>query len=93
MHGKPSRIRVCGGRLFDGLPAEFTAGRYHSLFAIREKLPSALVVTAESDDGVIMALEHATLPIAAVQFHPESIMSLEGDLGIRLLRNVVAGLR
>jgi anthranilate synthase len=93
MHGKASRIRVCGGRLFAGLPAEFTAGRYHSLFAIREKLPSALVVTAESDDDVVMALEHATLPVAAVQFHPESIMSLEGDLGIRLLRNVVAGLR
>jgi anthranilate synthase len=93
MHGKTSRIRVCGGRLFAGLPVEFTAGRYHSLFALREKLPSSLVPTAESDDGVVMAIEHATLPVAAVQFHPESIMSLEGDLGIRLLRNVVAGLR
>ena len=59
MHGKPSRIPVRGGRLFDGLPGEFTAGRYHSLFALREKLPAALEVTAESDDGVVMAVEHA----------------------------------
>ena len=92
MHGKASRIQVRGGRLFAGLPAEFTAGRYHSLFAIREKLPSVLEVTAESDDGVVMAVEHVHLPLAAVQFHPESIMSLEGDVGLRLLRNVVTGL-
>ena len=92
MHGKTSRITVTGGRLFAGLPAEFAAGRYHSLFAIRETLPSALVATAASDDGVVMALEHATLPVAAVQFHPESIMSLDDDVGLRLLRNVVARL-
>jgi anthranilate synthase len=92
MHGKASRIRVRGGRLFAGLPGEFTAGRYHSLFAIREKLPAALTVTAESEDGVIMAVEHTSLPLAAVQFHPESIMSLEDDIGLRLLRNVVAEL-
>ncbi|HWN01679.1 MAG TPA: anthranilate synthase component I [Candidatus Dormibacteraeota bacterium] len=92
MHGKASRIQVRGGRLFAGLPGEFTAGRYHSLFAIREKLPATLEVTAESDDGIVMAVEHTRLPLAAVQFHPESIMSLEGDVGLRLLRNVVAGL-
>jgi anthranilate synthase len=92
MHGKASRIRVRGGRLFAGLPAEFTAGRYHSLFAIPEKLPAVLEVTAVSDDDVIMAVEHADLPLAAVQFHPESIMSLEGDVGLHLLRNVVTGL-
>ncbi len=91
VHGKASRIRVRGGRIFAGLPEEFTAGRYHSLFAIREKLPPVLVVTAESADGVVMAIEHATLPLAAVQFHPESIMTLEEDLGLRLLRNVMAG--
>jgi len=89
VHGKASRIRVRGGRLFDGLPSEFTAGRYHSLFAIRDTLPSALEVTAESDDGVVMAIEHRTLPCAAVQFHPESIMTLADDAGIRLLANVV----
>jgi len=89
MHGKPSRIRVLGGRLLEGLPAEFTAGRYHSLFAIRNTLPSELTVTAESEDGVVMAIEHATLPLAAVQFHPESIMTLGDDVGLRLLSNVM----
>ncbi len=89
VHGKASRIRVRGGRLFAGLPGEFTAGRYHSLYAIRERLPAVLEVTAESDDGVVMAIEHATLPLAAVQFHPESIMTLAGDVGLRLLANVM----
>ena len=89
VHGKASRIRVLGGRLFAGLPAEFTAGRYHSLYAIRERLPAVLAVTAESEDGVVMAIEHATLPLAAVQFHPESIMTLGDDVGLRLLANVL----
>jgi anthranilate synthase len=92
VHGKPSRIRVLGGRLFEGLPAEFSAGRYHSLFAVRATLPDVLAVTAESEDGVIMAIEHRTLPLAAVQFHPESIMTLGDDVGLRLLANVVARL-
>ena len=92
MHGKASRVRVLGGRIFDGLPPEFVAGRYHSLFAVRSALPEALRVTAESEDGVVMAIEHATLPFAAVQFHPESIMSLDDEIGIRLLRNVVVAL-
>jgi len=92
VHGKPSRIRVLGGRLFDGLPSTLVAGRYHSLYAIREKLPDVLEVTAETDDGVVMAIEHRALPWAAVQFHPESIMTLEGDVGLRLLGNVVARL-
>lgn len=89
MHGKPSTIRVLGGRIFDGLPREFTAARYHSLYGKKESMPAALQVTAESDDGVVMAVEHATLPMAAVQFHPESILTLEGDVGLRLIRNVV----
>ncbi len=89
MHGKTSRIRVTGGRLFAGLPDEFAAGRYHSLFAVRETLPPELRVTAESEDGLVMALEHATLPLAAVQFHPESILTLGDEVGLRLLRNVV----
>jgi anthranilate synthase len=89
VHGKASPIRVLGGRLFEGLPAEFAAGRYHSLFAIREQLPAVLKVTAESEDGVVMAIEHATLPLAAVQFHPESIMTLGDDVGLRLLANVM----
>ena len=89
VHGKASRIRVTGGRLLAGLPDAFAAGRYHSLFALRETLPPELVVTAETGDGVVMAVEHARLPLAAVQFHPESLLSLEGDVGLRLLENVV----
>ncbi|PYO02972.1 MAG: anthranilate synthase component I [Candidatus Rokuibacteriota bacterium] len=92
MHGKASRIRVLGGRIFEGLPTDFMAGRYHSLFAIREKFPAVLEVTAESEDGVVMAIQHRTLPLAAVQFHPESIMTLSGDIGLRLLSNVMAHL-
>jgi anthranilate synthase len=89
MHGKASRIRVVGGHIFEGLPREFTAGRYHSLFALRETLPAVLAVTAETGDGVVMAIEHRTLPMAAVQFHPESIMTLGDDVGLRLLANVM----
>jgi len=92
MHGKGSRIRVLESTLLAELPNEFTAGRYHSLFAVREKLPAELRITAESEDGVIMAIEHVSLPLAAVQFHPESILSLNDDLGLRLIRNVVATL-
>jgi anthranilate synthase len=89
MHGKPSTVRVTGGRLLAGLPAEFRAGRYHSLYARIEDLPEALEVGAMSDDGVVMAVEHRRLPVAAVQFHPESIMSLDGEVGLRLVGNVV----
>jgi anthranilate synthase len=89
VHGKTSRIRVLGGRLFEGLPREFPAGRYHSLFARIETLPAALRVTAETDDGVVMAVEHTELPLEAVQFHPESIMTLGEEIGIRLIRNAV----
>ena len=81
---------VRGGRLFTGLPVEFRAGRYHSLHA--RQLPAELRMTAESDDGVVMAAEHVSRPIAAVQFHPESIMTLEGDVGMRLVANVLAQL-
>ena len=92
-HGRASTIRTLGGVLFEGLPGELTVGRYHSLYAREEDLPEELLVTARSDDGVVMAVEHSSLPLAAVQFHPESILSLEGDGGLRLIRNVVARLR
>jgi anthranilate synthase len=92
VHGKTSRIRVLGGRLFEGLPREFSAGRYHSLFALKHTLPPILEVTAESEDGVVMAIEHRTLPMSAVQFHPESIMTLGGDVGLGLLANVMTRL-
>ena len=92
VHGKASRIHVLGGRIFRDFPPEFTAGRYHSLYAVRETLPRDLQVTAESEDGVIMGIEHATLPLAAVQFHPESILSLKDHIGLRLVRNLVTAL-
>jgi anthranilate synthase len=92
-HGKPAHIRVLGGRLFAGLPASFRAGRYHSLHADRTTLPACLEVTAELDDGMVMALEHRTLPVAAVQFHPESLLSLDGGVGLALIGNVLDRLR
>jgi anthranilate synthase len=93
MHGKQSEIRVCGGRLFDGLPSAFTAGRYHSLYARTDAFPDVLEVTATSADGVVMAIEHRDLPVAAVQFHPESILTLEGRVGHKLIANLLRGLR
>ncbi|AQS41182.1 MAG: Anthranilate synthase [Candidatus Tokpelaia hoelldobleri] len=90
MHGKPSRIRIIkAGTVFAGLPQEVTVGRYHSLFTDRDHLPETLTITAESEDGVIMAVEHKSEPVAAVQFHPESIMTLGGNAGMRMLENVV----
>ena len=90
MHGKPSAIRILGGQLLDGLPKEFRAGRYHSLFARRSEVPDSLEVTAVSlDDDIVMAVEHRELPVAAVQFHPESIMSLDDGVGLALIRNAV----
>jgi len=86
-----SWIDVRGGALFDGLPKRFRAGRYHSLYAVRDTLPAELRVTAESEDGVVMALEHVSEPLAAVQFHPESILTAS-ELGLRLIANAVAKL-
>lgn len=93
MHGKPSRIRVSKpGVIFSGLPEEVTVGRYHSIFADPVKLSPEFEVTAETEDGVIMAFEHRKEPIAAVQFHPESIMTLGQEAGMRMIENVVAHL-
>ena len=90
VHGKPSRIRVSRpGRIFEGLAGEVTVGRYHSIFADPVRLSSDFEVTAETEDGVVMAFEHKSEPVAAVQFHPESIMTLGGDAGMRMIENVV----
>jgi anthranilate synthase len=89
MHGKPSWVKHGGMGVFQGLPERFQVGRYHSLFAVRETFPACLEVTAESDDGVIMAVRHRELPVEAVQFHPESILTAEGDCGLHLMKNVV----
>jgi anthranilate synthase len=93
VHGKPSRIRVSKpGIIFSGLPSEVTVGRYHSIFADPVRLSRDFEVTAETEDGVVMAFEHKTEPVAAVQFHPESIMSLGGGAGMRMIENIVAHL-
>ena len=92
MHGKPSVVNVRGGALFEGLPRRFEGGRYHSLYADRGTFPDALQITAESDDGIVMAVEHPDLPVAAVQFHPESILTLGEDAGMAVVANVMRGL-
>ncbi|HLK48699.1 MAG TPA: anthranilate synthase component I [Bryobacteraceae bacterium] len=89
MHGKPSLVRHRGIGVFEGLPSEFLVGRYHSLFARRESFPACLEITAETEDGVIMGVRHRELPVEAVQFHPESILTAEGDHGLRLMENAV----
>ncbi|HEY6432559.1 MAG TPA: gamma-glutamyl-gamma-aminobutyrate hydrolase family protein [Acetobacteraceae bacterium] len=81
-------VRVLGGRVFAGLERRFTVGRYHSICACRAVMPDELVVTAETADGVVMAIEQARLPIAAVQFHPESVMT-PGDIGRQLIERVL----
>lgn len=89
MHGKPSTVRVLGGTLLEEHPRSFDAGRYHSLIAKRDSMPEVLTVTAETPEGIVMSVEHAQLPVAAVQFHPESILSLEDAIGHRLVDNVM----
>jgi anthranilate synthase len=89
MHGKASEIRVLGGQLFADLPRSFLAGRYHSLYADKTVFPAELQITAETKDGVVMAIEHQQLPIWAVQFHPESIMSLKDNIGFCIIQNVM----
>jgi anthranilate synthase component 2 len=84
MHGKVSSIKHSGHPMFADIPSPFSATRYHSLVVDRASLPKDLVVTAESDDGLIMGLAHKDLPITSVQFHPESIAS---EYGHRILRN------
>ena len=84
MHGKTSSIIYRGGKLFADVPNPFTATRYHSLIVEKETLPDCFIVTAETSDNVIMAIEHKEKPLYGVQFHPESIMSPDGK---KILKN------
>jgi anthranilate synthase len=86
-HGRPSPVKVRGGCLMQNLPDEIVVGRYHSLYVEPDDMPPELVVTAATEDGVAMAIEHKTLPVAGVQFHPESLMSLGGEVGLRIVEN------
>ncbi|MGC6511369.1 MAG: anthranilate synthase component II [Parvibaculales bacterium] len=92
MHGKRSKIVNTQSGVFRNLPAHYAATRYHSLIVDRDTLPDCLEVTAETEDGIIMGLQHKTRPVFGVQFHPESIASLHGHA---LLANFleIAGLQ
>jgi len=89
MHGKPSMVRHFNKGAFVGLPEQIRVGRYHSLYALPENLPDVLEVTAQSEDGIIMGVRHRELPIEAVQFHPESLLTLEGNCGLHLIENII----
>ena len=86
-HGKMSPIAHDGTGIFEGVHDPFEAGRYHSLVVERDDLPSELMLTAWSDDGLVMATQHRELPRFGVQFHPESILTLEGP---KIVRNFLA---
>jgi len=87
-HGKPGTVQVHGGALLAGLPAEFTAGRYHSLHARPEQV-KGFTVTAVTPDGVVMAIEDAAAGRWGVQFHPESILTASGRAGHQVVANVL----
>lgn len=84
VHGRTSLIQHSGSRLFDGISNPFRAARYHSLIVEEATLPPELIVTARTADGLVMAIEHASLPVCSVQFHPESVLTESGQ---RLLAN------
>ena len=88
MHGKVSRVRHDGQGVFSGIPDDFVATRYHSLVIERSSLPASLTVTAQAEDGEIMAVRHKSLPVEGVQFHPEAMLTEHGH---RLLENFLKG--
>ncbi|HEY4283688.1 MAG TPA: aminodeoxychorismate/anthranilate synthase component II, partial [Chthoniobacterales bacterium] len=88
MHGKTSLVRHKNRGIFEGLEQPLAATRYHSLIVQRENLPPDLEVTAETEEGEIMGLQHKRLPVHGVQFHPESILTVEGK---KLLANFLRG--
>ena len=90
MHGKKKLMYKTGeSRLFKNLPDTFAAARYHSLAALKDTLTAELKVTAESEDGEIMAVEHTKYPVFGVQFHPESVMTPDGRVMIENFMEVV----
>jgi para-aminobenzoate synthetase component II len=92
VHGEASPIRHDGAGLLAGLPSPFDGARYHSLCVDERTVPAELAVTARTDDGVVMALQHRTLPLEGVQFHPESILTPEGTVLLdNFLRRVGEG--
>jgi anthranilate synthase len=95
-HGKPGRVQVREGDesdLFAGLPPEFTAARYHSIYAKEADVKGGFTVTAVTHDGVVMAIEDKPAGRWAVQFHPESILTAAGRSGHQVIANVLASCR
>jgi len=88
MHGKTSRLTHDGRTIFTGLPQPMEVGRYHSLCAEHDSLPAVLEVTAQTDQGEIMAVRHRELPLEGVQFHPESVLTPQGEA---LMANFLRG--
>jgi anthranilate synthase component 2/para-aminobenzoate synthetase component 2 len=80
MHGKTSMVKHDGETIYTGLPNPFEVGRYHSLCAEEESLPDELIVTAQTERGEIMGVRHKSLPIEGVQFHPESVLTPDGNM-------------
>lgn len=78
VHGKPVTIKHDGKTVFNGVPQDFAAGRYHSLVVEKDSLPDCLEISAESPDGLVMAMRHKELPVEGVQFHPESLLTEHG---------------
>lgn len=79
MHGKSSEIKHDGKGIYTQIPQDFKAARYHSLVIDRQSLPDSLKITAETSDGVVMGVRHKKLPIEGIQFHPESVLTNEGE--------------
>ena len=90
MHGKTSFVSHDGGTIFSGLPNPFEAGRYHSLAALRDEVPTVLEVTARTEEGEIMGVRHREIAVEGVQFHPESVLTPRGP---ELLANFLYGER
>jgi anthranilate synthase/aminodeoxychorismate synthase-like glutamine amidotransferase len=93
MHGKTSQIAHDGEGVFRDIPSPFTATRYHSLVVDRDSVPDELVVSAESEDGLVMGLRHREYPIEGVQFHPESILTQHGHELLANFLSSTAGVR
>lgn len=86
VHGKSSKIHHDGQGIFSGIEQDFAAGRYHSL--VSDKVPNCFEISARAE-GLVMAIRHKTLPIEGVQFHPESVLTMKGGNGFKLIKNLI----
>ncbi|MDP7547418.1 MAG: anthranilate synthase component I, partial [Alphaproteobacteria bacterium] len=91
-HGKYWQLSHDGSGIFEGIAPSCRVGGYHSLLAVSDKIPDQLQVLARNEEDMVMAVRHKSLPIAAVQFHPESILSMDAQAGLQIVENVLATL-